>query len=127
MFLAITSHFEQVVDDSSWGWSNETIYTATLINRETKEKIGLRDGVSQVYSMQQVKGCKGLLMVQMRSLCLLDIENLKVTHLCSNSLGYSDSDLTSTFCQVDNGNGLQIGMVSFDQKVSAVKICSFKY
>ncbi|CDW78827.1 UNKNOWN [Stylonychia lemnae] len=127
MFLVITSHTGQVVDDSSWGWSNTTIYTATLINRETKKEIQFSDGVSEVYSAQQVKGCNGLLMLQMYSLCLLDIENLKVTHLCSNSLGFHDRDLTSTFCQVDNGNGLQIGMVSFDQKVSAVKICSFKY
>ncbi|CDW72397.1 UNKNOWN [Stylonychia lemnae] len=89
MFLVITSHTEQVVDDdTSWGWSNATIYTATLINRKTKKEIEFSNGVSEIYCMQQVKGSKGLFIVQMNELCLLDIENLKVTHLCSNTLGF---------------------------------------
>ncbi|CDW75293.1 UNKNOWN [Stylonychia lemnae] len=125
-YLVITSHWEQVIDDdTSWGWRNEIQYSSTLIDRETKKDIKFSDEISKVYSMQQVKGRKDLLMAQMNGLCFLDIKNLKVTHLYSN--GYFDQDFTSTFCQVDNGSRLQIGIVSYDKNVSAVKVCSLKY
>ncbi|CDW84509.1 UNKNOWN [Stylonychia lemnae] len=123
--LVTTSHLVQVSDhDTSWGWRNETRYHSTLIDRKTKKEIKFSDEVS-FHSMKQVKGRKDLLMAYMNGLCFLDINYLKVTHFYS--YGICDLNFTNTFCQVDNGSELKLGIVSYDKKVSAVKVCSLKY
>ena len=75
---------------------------------------------------KKVKGRKNLLIAHMNGgLCFIDIENMKVNHI--PSINFCGENLTSTFCQVENGKGLQIGIVSYYHGVSSLSICSFKY